>query len=169
MGVTATYSLPYPEGADQPQVHLDLKALADSTDAAVAAQIAGAPGRELLRLDSTGTTTATTVTPVNIAGVDGGTFTLSASRKIRLELHAQTITGASGGENARITIGPIGRRSQVQINSAGASGETSTTVMSSGTLAAGTHTVTATLLRVAGGTSVSASSVQLVVLDCGPA
>lgn len=35
MGLTTNFSLPYPEGSDQPQVHLDVRALAENTDLAL--------------------------------------------------------------------------------------------------------------------------------------
>lgn len=58
MGATSLHSLPYPEGQAQPQVHLDVKALADAVDAlpAVSCTSTSRPahrdGRRILETDT---------------------------------------------------------------------------------------------------------------------
>lgn len=127
------------------------------------------PAGELLRVDQTANVSATTTTPVNITGINGTTFTLTSARKVQAILHVITATGASGGELGRVglTINAVVRRSQWFSPNAGANGEVSPVVLWQETLPAGTYTVTATVLRVSGGTSVTVGSSLLVVNDVG--
>lgn len=165
--------LPYP-GPTDPVSGTDdaFKALAE----AVEVERLKLPAGELLRVSSSGTTTATTSTAVVVAGINGATFTLlqpgqQGSRKVRIEVHAQTVGGNSGLELAKLALtGPLTRHSQVQINSAGGPGQVSTSLAVSGTLTGGqTYTLGLALSRVASGSSVYVADVQLVVLDLGAA
>lgn len=58
MGATALHGYPYPEGSDQPQVHLDVKALADDVDedtyvvCTAATRPAGVSGRRIFETDT---------------------------------------------------------------------------------------------------------------------
>lgn len=122
MGTTSTYSFPYPEGSDSPQVHLDLSALAQAVDVALAANRTQRAAHTLSALTVDGTnnsdlSSGTSFTkPSSWAGyvihVSGSlAFTMSAAAGVKYNVRFydggdwRTLAG-SDGLAAATTINP---------------------------------------------------------------
>jgi hypothetical protein len=130
----------------------------------------GQPSRHLLTLNQSSEARATSTTRVSLPGL-AGSFTLSAARRVIFTLDVQTAQGVSGGELGRVTLvvdGVESRRTQWHSPAPGGSGDVSPALTYSASLAAGSHSVDANVLRVTGGSEVLVSAAQLVVVDGGP-
>lgn len=94
MGTTTTFALPYPEGSDQPVVHLDLKALGEEVDVSLpllvsSGALAGvAPSGDDRLVVQTKTATATTSA--------GGDLTITFPQAFGNGLCAVSVVNASG-------------------------------------------------------------------------
>lgn len=136
-----------------------------------AGAVSAPTGPHLLTDTTSATTIATGTTRVTVSGLSGN-ITLDETRWIKADLSMTRCLGISGGELGRLILRINGgevRDAQWRNAVADAPGEVSATVTWSQTLAAGTHSFDAAIIRVSGGTQVECREGLIVVYDGGPA
>lgn len=96
MGTTATFGLPYPEGSDQPQVHLDIKAALEEVDLKLPLLISSGVLVGTVPPAGTRLTVQTKTPPAAVTTSAGGDITITFPQAFPNGLCSAHVTNMSG-------------------------------------------------------------------------